>query len=118
MPVPWIVVGGMVLSNLDKIMAVVKPAFTRKPIEAPESQADMLNQRNLLNQQIAELQTATLANAEQIRNLAAQLKDVVAALDQYAAAAAAHRIHTRRLSYAALGLSAGALMVAAVGALN
>ena len=112
MPVPWIVVGGMVLSNLDKIMAVVKPAFTRKPIVAPDSQPD------LLNQQIAELQTATLANAEQIRNLAAQLKDVVAALDQYAALAAAHRILTRRLSYAALGLSAVALIVATVGALN
>lgn len=112
MPVPWIVVGGMVLSNLDKIMAVVKPAFTRKPIEAPASQSD------LLNQQIAELQAASLANAEQIRNLAAQLKDVVAALDQYAVVAAAHRIVTRRIAYGALALSTIALIVAVAGAVS
>ena len=114
MPVPWIVVGGMVLSNLDKIMAAVKPAFTRKPIEAPPSQVELVSQATLLNQQIAELQAASLANAEQIRGLAAQLKDVVAALDQYSAAAAAHRILTRRLSYAALGLSIIALAVVTV----
>ena len=60
MPVPWITVGSLVLSNLDKIMAVVKPAFTRKKIDAPANQPD------LLNQQIAELQAAAAANAEQI----------------------------------------------------
>lgn len=106
MPVPWITVGSLVLSNLDKIMAVMKPAFTRKKIDAPASQPD------LLNQQIAELQAAAAASAEQTRNLAAQLKDVVAALDQYATAAAAHRALTRRLSYAALGFSVVALFVA------
>jgi hypothetical protein len=105
MPVPWITVGGLVLRNLDKIMAVM-PAFTRKKIDAPANQPD------LLNQQIAELQAAAAANAEQVRNLAAQLKDIVAALDQYSTAAAAHRTLTRRLSYAALGFSAVALVVA------
>src|SRR6188472_2315220 len=99
MPVPWIHFGGLVLSNLDKIMAVVKPAFTRKQIDAPATQPD------LLNQQITELQAAASANAEQVRALAAQLKDVVAAIDQAAAAAAAQRVITRRLSYAAVGLS-------------
>ena len=111
MPVPWIHVGGLVLSNLDKIMAVVKPAFTRKQIDAPAAQPD------LLNQQIAELQAAAAANAEQIRALAAQLKDVVAALDQYATAAAAHRALTRRLSYAALGFSTVALVIATMRAM-
>jgi hypothetical protein len=112
MPVPWIAVGGLVLSNLDKIMSVVKPAFTPKPSAAVTIQPD------IVNQQIAELQAAALANAEQIRNLAAQVKDVVAAVDRYSTAAAAHRVLTRRLSYGALGISAVALVVAAVGAMN
>ena len=71
MPVPWLVVGNLVLGNLDKIMAVVRPGFTRRKIDAVDTQTD------LLNQQIAELQAAAAANAEQIRALAAQLKDVV-----------------------------------------
>ena len=112
MPVPWISLGGLVLSNLDKIMAVVKPAFTRRKIDAPANQPD------LLNQQIAELQVAASANAEQIRALAAQFKDVVAVIDQAAAAAAAHRVMTRRLAYVATGLSVIALVVATLGAMN
>ena len=60
MPVPWLAVGSLVLSNLDKIMAVMKPAFTRQKIDALDNQTD------LLNQQIAELQAAAAANAEQI----------------------------------------------------
>ena len=58
MPVPWIAVGSIVLSNLDKIMAVVKPAFTSKPIEVPPNQPDLARQSELLNRQIAELQAA------------------------------------------------------------
>ena len=85
MPVPWLAVGSLVLGNLDKIMSVVRPAFTRKQIETLDTQTD------LLNQQIAELQAAAAANAEQIKVLAAQLKDVVAALEQAAVAAASER---------------------------
>ena len=99
MPVPWLAVGSLVLSNLDKIMAVVRPGFTRRPIEAPDNQTD------LLNQQISELQAAAAANAEQIRVLAAQLKDVVAALEQAGLAAAAERAATRRLAAMALALA-------------
>jgi hypothetical protein len=96
MPVPWLAVGSLVLGNLDKIMSVVRPAFTRSKIEAVDTQAD------LLNQQIAELQAAAAANAEQIRVLAAQLKDVVAALEQAGIAAAAERAATRRIALVAL----------------
>jgi hypothetical protein len=105
MPVPWLTVGSLVLGNLDKIMAVVKPGFTRSKIEAVGTQTD------LLNQQIAELQAAAAANAEQIRVLAAQLKDVVAALEQAGLSAAAERAVTRRLSLLALvvGLAGVAL---------
>ena len=99
MAVPWLVVGNLVLNNLDKIIAVVKPAFTRKKIETLGSQTD------LLNQQIAELQAASAANAEQIRDLATQLKDVVSGLEQAGVAAARERAVTRRLATAALGLA-------------
>jgi hypothetical protein len=106
MPVPWLAVGSLVLANLDKIMAVVKPAFTRRGAEAGS------NQSELVNQQIAELQAATATNAEQIRALALQLKDVIAALEQAGLSAAAERAATRRLAAIALvvgvaGLSAG-----------
>jgi hypothetical protein len=106
MAVPWLVVGNLVLGNLDKLMAVVRPGFTQKKIDSLHSQTD------LLNQQIAELQAASAANAEQIRALAAQLKDVVAALEQAGAEAARDRTNTRRIAYGALSLAAAALAVA------
>ncbi len=109
MPVPWLAVGSLVLGNLDKIMAVVRPAFTRRKIEAVDTQTD------LLNQQIAELQAAAAANADQIRALAAQLKDVVAALEQVGTAAAEERAVTRRISYVACGLGLVALVLACLG---
>jgi hypothetical protein len=105
MPVPWLAVGSLVLSNLDKIMAVVKPGFTRRNIEAPGNQAE------LLNQQISELQSATATNAEQIRVLASQLKDVVAALEQAGLAAAAERAATRRLAAVALAVGFAGLVI-------
>lgn len=106
MPVPWLAVGSLVLGNLDKIMAVVRPGFTRKKIEAVDAQTD------LLNQQIAELQSAAAANAEQIGVLAAQLKDVVAALEQAGISAAAERAAARRLALVGLFVAAAALAAA------
>jgi hypothetical protein len=106
MAVPWLVVGNLVLGNLDKIMAVVRPGFTQKKIDSLHSQTD------LLNQQIAELQAASAANAEQIRALALQLKDVVAALEQAGSEASAERAKTRRIAYLALLLGAAALAAA------
>ena len=76
MAVPWLAVGKLVLNNLDTIIGVVKPGFTRKKVDGLPSQTD------LLNQQIAELQAAASSNAEQIKQLAAQVKEVVAALAQ------------------------------------
>ena len=107
MPVPWLAVGQLVLANLDKIIAVVRPAFTRKKIETLDTQTD------LLNQQIAELQGAAAANAEQIRQVAAQLKDVVAAFEEAAIAAAAERAATRKLAVAALLIAVIGVVLAA-----
>src|SRR4051812_14583666 len=71
MAVPWLTVGRLVLDNLDTIIGVVRPAFTRKKAEA------IANQAEVVSQQIAELQAAVATNAEQIKDLAEQLKNVV-----------------------------------------
>jgi hypothetical protein len=107
MAVPWLAVGKLVLSNLDTIIGVVKPGFTRKRVDALPSQTD------LLNQQIAELQTAASSNAEQIKQLAAQVKEVVAALAQAATEAAAQRAAAKRWSYVAVTMSVAAVLISA-----
>ena len=98
MAVPWLAVGKLVLANLDTIIGVVKPGFTRKKVEALPSQTD------LLNQQISELQAAASGSAEQIRQLAAQLKEVVAALEQAAKSAESEREKLTRLCFVAIAL--------------
>ena len=112
MAVPWLVVGNLVLGNLDKIMAVVRPGFTQKKIDSLHSQTD------LLNQQIAELQSASATNAEEIRALARQLKEVVAALEQAGTEAAADRRTTRRLAFFGLGIGGVALLAALLALLR
>lgn len=99
MALPWLAVGQLVLTNLDTIIGVVKPAFTRKKVEGLPSQTE------LLNQQILELQAAASSNADQIRQLAAQLKEVVAALEQAARSAQAERERLRRLCLVAIAIS-------------
>lgn len=106
MALPWLTVGKLVLDNLDTIVGVVKPAFTRKKVDSPVGQTD------LLNQQISELQTASSSNAEQIKELAAQLKQVVTALEQAALEAAAERKRMRNLCLVAMAVSAIAFIVA------
>lgn len=106
MAVPWLVVGQLVLGNLDKIIGVVKPAFTRRQAESPSQLA-------LVNQQIAELQTAAAFNAEQTAALARQLKDVVGALEQAGLEAAAQRAALRKLAIIATAIGVLALVVAA-----
>ena len=107
MALPWLAVGKLVLSNLDTIIGVVKPGFTRKKVDTLPSQTD------LLNQQIAELQAAASSNAEQIKQLAAQVKEVVAALAQAATEAAAQRAAAKRWSYVAVTVSVIAVLLSA-----
>ena len=107
MPVPWITVGSLVLGNLDAIMRVVRPGFTRKKTgDAPDRNA-------LLDQQIAELQAAAASNAEQIRQLAEQLKEVVSALAQSAAEVSAERAARQRIARYALTLAVVSLACSA-----
>jgi antirestriction protein ArdC len=95
-----------VLTNLDTIIGVVKPAFTRKKVEA------VANQAEIVSQQIAELQSAVATNVEQIKELAEQLKNVVTALDDAARVVAVERARTRRFALAAIGVSIVAIAVA------
>lgn len=99
MALPWLAVGKLVLANLDTIIGVVKPAFTRKKVETLPTQTD------LLNQQISELQAAASGNAEQIKQLAAQMKEVIAAFEQAAKSAASERETLRRLCLVAMVVS-------------
>jgi methyl-accepting chemotaxis protein len=99
MALPWLAVGKLVLGNLDTIIGVVKPAFTRKKVDALPTQTD------LLNQQISELQAAASGNAEQIKQLAEQVKEMVAALEQSAINAQAEREKLRRLCLVAMAIS-------------
>lgn len=110
MPVPWLVVGKLVLSNLDTIMNVVRPAFTRQKLD------QAADRNELLNQQIAELQAAAANNAEQIRQLAAQLKEVVEAIAQSAVEMQAERAARRRLMYLAVTI-AGVSLLCSIAAL-
>jgi hypothetical protein len=105
MALPWIAVGQLVLGNLDNIIRVVKPGFTRRNVET-------VAQTDLLNQQIAELQTASTNNAEQIGLLAAQLKEFVASVSQSADEAATQRVAAVRLARVAIALSIVAVLVA------
>jgi hypothetical protein len=106
MPVPWLTVGKLVLNNLDTIIGALRPAFTRKKAEASSAQAD------LLNQQILELQAASLNNAEQIARLAEQMKELVVALEAATADMLEQRRATRRMAFAGLGVSVLAVLLA------
>lgn len=108
MALPWLKLGQLVLGNLDTIIGVVKPAFTKRRVDTLPTQTD------LLNQQIAELQTASANNAEQIGLLAAQLKEVVATIAQSAEEAAAQRAAAVRLSRVAISVSVVAAVLALI----
>jgi hypothetical protein len=107
MAVPWLAVGNLVLGNLDRIISVVNPGFTRRKADVASAQFD------LINQQIAELQSAASIESEQTRNLAAQVKEVVEALAHAAANAQAERALMRRLVTTSIVLS---LISAGLGA--
>lgn len=91
-----------VLPHVGTIISAAAPAFTKKRL------AESANQPLLLQQQIAELQTAASQNAAHIKELAAQLKDTVAALEQAAALAEGRlrRVYLMCIVAAALSLVA------------
>jgi hypothetical protein len=96
-----------VLPHLGTIVSAVAPAFTRKKADA------VANQMQLLQDQIAELQSAASQNAVHIKELATQLQSTVSALEQTASIAEARLRLALRFSVAAIALSAMGLGIAA-----
>ena len=70
-----------VLPHIGTIVSAVEPIFTRKRAAAAA------NQMQLLQDQIAELQSAASQNAELIKDLATQLQNTVLVLEEAASIA-------------------------------
>jgi hypothetical protein len=96
-----------VLPHLGSIVSAVVPAFTRKKTDA------VANQMQLLQDQVAELQSAVSQNAAHIKELATQLQRTVSALEQAAPIAEGRLRWLLRFSVVAIATSAIALMLAA-----
>jgi len=95
-----------ILPHVSDVVSAVKPAFTRKKVEAPAGAGD------LLQQQIAELQAAASQNADHIKELAAQLQSTVAALEHAAATAEARLRRAIVMCAVAMAISVVSLFVA------
>lgn len=88
-----------VLPHVGTIISMAAPVFTKKTAEAA-------NQAQLVQQQIAELQGAATQNAANIRALAGQLQETLAALHQAAAIAETRLRRAFALCVAAIAISA------------
>jgi len=86
-----------VLPHLGTIVSAVVPVFTRKKADSDQMQ--------LLQDQIAELQSASSQNAEYIKDLASQLQTTVSALEQTASIAETKTRWVLWFSIAAVTLS-------------
>ncbi|MFS8084939.1 MAG: hypothetical protein ACMG6H_04865 [Acidobacteriota bacterium] len=95
-----------ILPHLGTIITVAKPVFTRKETETEPNPA------LLMQQQIEELQLAASGNAENTRELAAQLQGTVKAIEQAALVAQARLQRVFVLSLVACALSLVAVGVA------
>jgi hypothetical protein len=76
MPAWFIPVLKAVLPHIGNIISAATPVFTKKSVDA------VANQTMLLQQQIIELQAAASENDTHIKELAAQIKNTVAALEE------------------------------------
>jgi hypothetical protein len=89
--------------HIGSIISAAKPVFTKKDTAAND-------QSQLLQQQVAELQTAVVGNATHIHELAAQVQKTVAALEQGAV------IAEKKLDRAMIiCIISGALSIIAIG---
>jgi len=96
----------VILPYLSSIIAAAMPVFTtRKSDEAAAAQV------HILQQQIAELQSAASQNAVHIKELAEQLQKTVAALEQGASIAESRFRRTAALCIGAIVVSFIALCV-------
>ena len=101
-----------VLPHVKTIYDTAAPVFTKKKVDAVPDASQ------LLQQQIAELQSAAAQNTAHVKELAAQLQSTVAAL-QEGAQLAEHRMRRVTILASVAGaLSLCALAVAAVAMLR
>lgn len=100
-----------VLPHVGTIISAAAPAFTKKRL------AESANQPLLLQQQIGELQAAASQNAAHIKELAAQLQDTVAALEQAAELAEARLRRVYLMCIVAVALSLVAIVLVGIFAL-
>jgi len=95
-----------ILPYLSPIIAATVPVFSfRKGDEAAATQA------RLVQQQITELQSAATQNATHVKELAEQLRNTVAALEQGASIAESRFRRTSALCVAAIAVSVIAICV-------
>lgn len=106
MPATWLAALKAALPYVETVVSVATPLFTKKKIEAASGQME------LLQQQIAELQNASAQNTESVKEIAAQLKNVVVALEQ--AAANMERAHRRLRVLVAVAIAIAACSLAFV----
>ncbi len=95
-----------VLPHVGSIISAATPVFTNKKGDAAANQA------LVLQQQIAELQSAASQNAAHVRELAAQLQSTVTALEQGASLAEARIRRVTAFCIAAAVFSAISLCIA------
>jgi hypothetical protein len=89
--------------HIGSIISAAKPVFTKKDTASE-------NQSQLLQQQVAELQTAAASNAAHIHELAAQMQKTVTALEEGAS------IAEKKLDRAMkICIVSGVLSIAAIG---
>jgi hypothetical protein len=106
---PWLLPAlKAVLPHVGTIISAAVPVFTRRREAAAAGQA------SLQQQQIEELQTAAAQNAVHVRELAAQLRATVTAMEQAATLAEAKLRRVVVLCGVALVLAVMALGVALV----
>lgn len=94
-----------ILPYLSPIIAAALPVFTSRKGDEAAAQA------TLLQQQIAELQSAATQNAAHIKELAGQMQVTVAALGQGSSIAESRLRRTTTLCIAAIAVSVVALCV-------
>jgi len=99
-----------ILPYVSSIVAAAMPVFTMRKSDEAAAAA----QAQLLQQQIAELQSAASQNAVHIKELAEQLQKTIAALEQGASLAEAKSRRTAALCVGAIIVSCIALVVSII----
>ena len=104
----WLPIAKAILPYLGDIITVAKPVFTKRKGSGESSQIE------ILQQQVAELQNASLQNIQDIKALAEQLKTAIPALEQTLAVTQEKLRWANRIAFISMALallSFGSVMV-------